>query len=188
MANDVLLSSGNVEWETPADIYGFLQGWFLPAGESFDLDAAATKENAKCKRYYDREQNGLLHPWNGNVFVNPPYGRGKLTEKWVRKAMKEMDAGNPEVIVALLPSRTDTVWFHELTRVCAAVNVMKRAKGGWDVLGVLDDEGLDGPRGAMRNWIVELTFVQGRIQFEAPGKPKNSATFPSLVAVFEPGV
>lgn len=43
--------------------------------------------------------------------MNPPYGREII--KWVRKAHIEVSTGRCKV-VALLPARTDTKWFHEL--------------------------------------------------------------------------
>ena len=41
--------------------------------------------------------------------MNPPYGRE--IGKWVRKAFEESKAG--VTVVALLPARTDTRWFHD---------------------------------------------------------------------------
>ena len=44
--------------------------------------------------------------------MNPPYGRE--IEKWVRKLVAEYDAGHVTEGIALLPARTDTVWFQLL--------------------------------------------------------------------------
>lgn len=45
-----------------------------------------------------------------NVFVNPPYGRE--IGNWVEKAFRTNEEhGN--LVVMLLPARTDTKWFHE---------------------------------------------------------------------------
>lgn len=43
------------------------------------------------------------------VFCNPPYGRE--LSKWVRKCHEESQRG--ALVVMLIPSRTDTKWFHE---------------------------------------------------------------------------
>lgn len=45
----------------------------------------------------------------GAVFCNPPYGRE--IGKWVRKAYEEAQRGT--TIVLLIPSRTDTSYFHD---------------------------------------------------------------------------
>ena len=55
--------------------------------------------------------DGLSIPWNGAVFVNPPYGRD--VSKWLEKAITEIGAGNCERAIFLLHARTDTKWFHE---------------------------------------------------------------------------
>jgi site-specific DNA-methyltransferase (adenine-specific) len=44
------------------------------------------------------------------VWCNPPYGRGIL--EWVRKATDSIEVGDAELVVMLLPARTDTKWFH----------------------------------------------------------------------------
>ncbi len=41
--------------------------------------------------------------------MNPPYGR--QVGEWIRKARESASAG--ATVVALLPARTDTKWFHE---------------------------------------------------------------------------
>ena len=76
----------------------------------FDLDPCATPENAKCPNYYTEERNGLIRPWRGKVFVNPPYGRG--IKVWVQRCWASGGTG-AELVVALLPSRTDTAWWHD---------------------------------------------------------------------------
>ena len=75
----------------------------------FDVDVCATDENAKCKKYYTMQDDGLSKSWIGAVWCNPPYGRA--IGQWVRKAFVE--AANGSTVVMLLPARTDTKWFHE---------------------------------------------------------------------------
>lgn len=102
MINKGLMTSKSGEWETPQDLFHSLDKEF-----HFTLDPCATKENAKCKKFYTKEDDGLKQDWTGErVFMNPPYGRE--IGKWVKKA-KESALG----VVALLPARTDTKWFHD---------------------------------------------------------------------------
>ena len=78
--NSVHFSSETNEWATPQEFYNELNREF-----QFTLDPCATKENAKCKKYYTVEQDGLIQNWdNEQVFCNPPYGRE--IHKWVKKA------------------------------------------------------------------------------------------------------
>ena len=46
----------------------------------------------------------------GSVWCNPPYS--DITS-WVRKAHEEVSSGRCEVVVMLVPARTDTRWFHD---------------------------------------------------------------------------
>jgi phage N-6-adenine-methyltransferase len=75
------------------------------------LDVCATPENAKCPAYYTRADDGLSRPWTGRVWCNPPYGRGIAA--WVRRAAEAAESGEADVVVCLVPSRTDTRWWHD---------------------------------------------------------------------------
>ena len=102
---DVHYSSKTPEWATPQELFDRLDKQW-----EFTLDPCATPENAKCDRFFTTEQDGLSRPWKCDcVFMNPPYGRH--IGKWVRKAYFEAQQG--ATVVCLLPSRTDTKWFHE---------------------------------------------------------------------------
>ena len=80
MLNKGLYSSRTSEWETPQKLFDELNKEF-----HFTLDPCATKENAKCKKFYTKEDDGLSKDWlNERVFMNPPYGRE--IGKWVKKA------------------------------------------------------------------------------------------------------
>lgn len=100
----VHFSSATDLWSTPQDFFDKLN-----AAYGFTLDACALPENAKCERYYTREQDGLKQPWNGVVWCNPPYGRG--IGAWLKKGYESAKAG--ATVVMLIPSRTDTRWWHD---------------------------------------------------------------------------
>lgn len=81
----------------------------------FNLDAAATRENAKCARFWTKEDDGLKQPWApGPVFCNPPYSRGELA-KWVHKAAFE-SRERGIVVAMVLPGDFGTKWFQEVWR------------------------------------------------------------------------
>ncbi|HWR31370.1 MAG TPA: DNA N-6-adenine-methyltransferase [Negativicutes bacterium] len=100
----VHFSSESPEWETPQPFFNALNEIF-----GFTVDVCATKDNAKCQRYFTPEQNGLAHEWKGVCWMNPPYGRE--IGKWVKKAYESSQAG--ATVVCLLPARTDTSWFQD---------------------------------------------------------------------------
>lgn len=107
----VHFSSETPEWATPQETFDELNKEFR-----FNLDPCATAENAKCEHYFTKEIDGLKQEWSvgtiaGTVFMNPPYGR-EIGE-WVKKAHEEVKCGGAIKVVALLPARTDTKWFHD---------------------------------------------------------------------------
>lgn len=77
----------------------------------FTLDVAAAPHNAKTPDFYTRLADGLLQPWPGRIWCNPPYsGIGA----WCAKAWAEFDEGRAETIVMLLPAnRTEQSWWQE---------------------------------------------------------------------------
>ena len=103
--NQALFSSNTGEWETPQEFFDELDKEF-----HFTLDVCATAENAKCARYYTKEQDGLHQPWDGIVWCNPPYGRE--VGKWVFTGLIASQLRGSTVVM-LLPARTDTRWFHD---------------------------------------------------------------------------
>ena len=101
----VVFKSASDEWETPQDVFDRLDAEF-----NFNLDPCATAENHKCNTYYTAEDDGLEKSWGGQrVFCNPPYSQ---IAKWVEKAFREGQKDNT-IVVLLVPSRTDTRWFHK---------------------------------------------------------------------------
>lgn len=56
--NSVLFSSATDVWATPQDLFDKLNAEF-----DFNLDPCALPENAKCKKYFTPELNGLTQCW-----------------------------------------------------------------------------------------------------------------------------
>ena len=97
-------SSVKHDYETPQYLFDELDAEF-----HFDLDVCATHKNAKCDRYFTPEMDGLSRSWGGICWMNPPYGR--QIGKWMKKAYIESQNGS--TVVCLVPSRTDTRWWHD---------------------------------------------------------------------------
>lgn len=90
-------SSKSVHWRTPKKIYTELNKEF-----KFDFDPCPFK---------DKKKDGLNIKWGKNVYCNPPYNQIYV---WLLKGLMELRLKHTESVVYLLPSRTDTDWFHEL--------------------------------------------------------------------------
>lgn len=102
-------ASMSLAWETPPEILAALYTVF----RRFDLDPCSprrTRPPVKARMHYTLEDDGLSLPWHGVVFVNPPYGRQLAA--WIAKASGEVTSGNARTVVALIPARTDTTYWH----------------------------------------------------------------------------
>lgn len=99
-----LFSRNSDEWATPQYLFDELDAEF-----HFDIDACASDLNHKCDEYYTKIRNGLGVGWGGKtVFCNPPYSD---ISRWVEKCYREGTKDNTTVVL-LIPSRTDTTYFH----------------------------------------------------------------------------
>ena len=104
------------DWATPQWLFDKLNDEF-----HFDLDPCANEQNHKCENYFTKEQDGLTKKGGGwRVFCNPPYGR--QIGKWMQKCCEE---GRKTLVVALVPARTDTKWFHEYVLGKAEIRFIK---------------------------------------------------------------
>lgn len=112
------------EWATPQDLFDELDKEF-----HFTLDPCSSEENHKCDKYYTKATDGLSQNWGGErVFVNPPYG--SEISKWVEKSYREGTKDNT-LVVMLIPSRTDTRYFHDyIYKRCEIRFVKGRLKFG----------------------------------------------------------
>lgn len=89
------------QWFTPKYIFDAI-------GLEFDMDPCSPGEgltNVPAKKHLTIVEDGLVTPWEGTVFVNPPYG--KHTPIWMKKLAQHNDG------IALVFARTDVKWFQE---------------------------------------------------------------------------
>jgi site-specific DNA-methyltransferase (adenine-specific) len=119
MANAYMPPSLTDDWATPKDLWQQANGF-----HDFELDAAASLTNHLCAEWFgldhpdELRRDGLRGNWIGRTWVNPPYGRGIYD--WVKKASE-----HDELVVMLLPARTDTKWFHEFVYQKADLQFIK---------------------------------------------------------------
>ena len=125
-----LFTSNSEEWSTPQDLFDQLDKHF-----NFDLDAAASDKNHKCKKYFTKEQDSLKQDWTKfrSIYLNPPYGR--QIGQWIEQSYITVysllnEKTKCESVVLLLPSRTDTRWFHKFCTKGLIVFLPGRLKFG----------------------------------------------------------
>lgn len=173
VARGYMPPAASTDWETPRATFDALWDEFGP----FGLDPCGQKEvhysawrtvqrGGQCYDGSTEALDGLVQPWHGRVFLNPPYGRAM--PRWIEKAVAEVEAGRAELVVALIPARTDTKMWHEY---------------------ILREAGYELERGSVERRIFAahdalhlVRFLPGRQKF---GGSKNSAPFPSAVVVWQ---
>ena len=115
---EIMFSSKKHDWSTPQDFFNELDNEF-----HFDIDVCADESNAKCQKYFDENDDGLIQNWEGmTCFCNPPYGFA--IKDWVRKCYFEGSKPNTTVVM-LIPARTDTKYFHEYIYKKAEIRFIK---------------------------------------------------------------
>jgi hypothetical protein len=99
------VSDGKDEWLTPPEIVQSLG--------PFDLDPCSPicRPWPTALKHYTIEEDGLLLPWFGRVWCNPPYGNN--TAAWLQKCALH---GN---VMALIFARTETKMFFQSVWDCA---------------------------------------------------------------------
>ena len=114
--NSVHFSSERDNWETPQDFFDKLNEEF-----GFTLDVCAEDDTAKCEKYYTKKDDAFTKKWKGVCWMNPPYGRG--IGVWLEKAYETSQ--NESTVVCLIPSRTDTKWWHDYVMQAAEIRFVK---------------------------------------------------------------
>lgn len=102
-------TSKSDEWRTPRHIIEMVTELF----GTIDLDPASNSDGdpwVPAMTHFTKSQDGLAQPWRGRVFVNPPWSVQAHPTAWVRKLIAEVDAGNVQEAILLVPSRTNTEW------------------------------------------------------------------------------
>jgi hypothetical protein len=119
----------SVDWYTPAWVFQLL-------GLEFDLDPCQPEIAIPwipAKQHYSIKDDGLTQPWDGLVWLNPPYGNN--TAEWLKKMHRHRNG------IALVFARTDNAWFHEFIINADAILFMKGRISFVDGLGVAAGSG-----------------------------------------------
>lgn len=114
-----LFSSESTEWLTPGDLFQDIKDAF-----DIKLDPCAhDTEWLPVAVSLTERDNGLMHEWDMNTYINPPYSAIGM---WVDKVMMEHGKYPEYCYVMLLPSRTDRPWFRRVMGAASAVCFMNK--------------------------------------------------------------
>lgn len=112
----VMVSSETNEWYTPAHILD-LARFTLGAIDLDPASCADANRTVRAAAYYDQGSNGLAQPWEGRVWLNPPYGKtgGRSNQDiWAEKLIAEYEGGNCSAAILLVKAALGYAWFERL--------------------------------------------------------------------------
>jgi site-specific DNA-methyltransferase (adenine-specific) len=98
--------SARDNWKTPKAFYQALHAEF-----GFDFDPCPPNPRF----------DGLAVEWGMSNYVNPPYGN--VIRLWLAKAKEQQAKG--KLSVFLIPSRTDTKWWHEYAMTATEIRFIR---------------------------------------------------------------
>lgn len=107
------ISNENDEWYTPSWMFAALS-------IEFDLDPCspgAPPSTCPAKRHLTKADNGLLAPWSGSVWLNPPFSSKRA---WYDRMVTHGDG------IALMPARPET---HDLQTYMSAADAILWLRG-----------------------------------------------------------
>jgi site-specific DNA-methyltransferase (adenine-specific) len=114
--NGVHFSSKSDEWSTKQWLFDLLD-----SEQRITLDVCGSSLNAKCERYFSKEDDGLKQDWGHEVcWMNPPYSD---CARWIEKAYVSSLVG--ATVVCLVPSRTDTIYWHRFVTKAYEIRFLK---------------------------------------------------------------
>lgn len=170
-----LTATGTVERRTPLDLFDWLARQFGP----FDLDVAATDENALCSRFYTRRDNGLAQPWHGRAFMNPPFG--ETIGSWVGRARQSVATGEADLVACVLPARVDAAWWHEHVQGAGQFDARVEQRSGVSLGHRLSAFWFVTYPPAGVPVLTLVHFLPERVKFDGL---KSGAPFPTAIVVF----
>lgn len=112
-----ILTSKSNEWYTPEtyveaarEVLGFI-----------DLDPASCEQanaTVQALTFYTEADDGLMQPWSGRVWLNPPYGTDEAgisnAGRWAARLIHEFHVGNVHASIICVNALTSAPWFKQL--------------------------------------------------------------------------
>jgi hypothetical protein len=101
----------NEEYYLPEEV--FIAMGITPKNP-FDIDVASPGREVvpwvPARKHYTRRENGLLQPWPGFIYCNPPHGIDAGAEDWIERFLQHPDG------IFLTADWTSTKWWKRLAQ------------------------------------------------------------------------
>lgn len=116
-AHQLIHQSKSNEWYTPSE---YIEAARRVMG-SIDLDPAScdyANDIVQASEYFTKEADGFTQSWYGNVWLNPPYGRGKGNDSnqsmWSNKLIEQYEGAYINQAILLVNAVPGNLWFWPL--------------------------------------------------------------------------
>ena len=105
------------DWYTPPEIFDAL-------GLTFDLDPCSPGPDhwVPARKIFTIDDDGLAQPWNGLVFMNPPFAGRNGHVPWLRRFFAHANG------VGICRAYTSSAWWHDYVVPYAEVLLFPRGK------------------------------------------------------------
>ena len=120
-----LTASASDEWYTPPQYIELAR----QVMGGIDLDPASNEtaqQWIKAEKWYGIRDDGLKLPWQGKIWLNPPYGSG--IQQWTDKAIESYESGAICQAVLLCRPAPGSKWYQKLAGRCASCITDKRIR------------------------------------------------------------
>lgn len=105
------------DWHTPPEVLDLARA--ILGG--FDTDPASCREaqdRVRASRWYGPVEDGLVLPWPGRVWLNPPFSN---IAEWVDGAVERV-GGDTDAVILCCHANTDARWWHKLAAYPVALS------------------------------------------------------------------
>lgn len=113
-------SAEKIQTQYSTDDYYTPKWLFDTMDVEFDLDVACPPQgpiHVPARRFYTQKENGLVQPWDGRVWMNPPYSKPlPWVEKWLkhRNGMALLPTNGGKWVKLLWESDARGIWLGRL--------------------------------------------------------------------------
>lgn len=138
-------NTGNFEWYTPTYITDAVKTFYKGEIDLDPLSCEFANQFVGAREFYSIEDDGFKQPWEGNIWINPPYQTEYMTKTLDK--IEDVCRINPIKniqICMICNNSTETKWFQRALVFAKAVCFLNKRVKFIDQNGVVQKSPLQG--------------------------------------------